>query len=209
MTLEILKEHNPTIRAVDFSPGMVEMVQQATSTLPNVTTGVMNAQNLEFPDATFTHSYMNFVLFALPDPQLGVDEIYRTLKPGGAAGISLHKNYGWLDPVHRMQKAVHPESPLMTVPMDAVWNEKQHAANFMEKSGFRDVNVSEFTGRASVDGLFPMFKTAMFSRIFDGWSDTEKASFEDTFRSVCSQDELDNGIVFQAYITTAVKPDVI
>ncbi|KAF2013068.1 S-adenosyl-L-methionine-dependent methyltransferase [Aaosphaeria arxii CBS 175.79] len=46
---------------------------------------IMDCEKLEFPDETFTHTFLSFGLPIIDDPIAATKEMYRTLKPGGTA----------------------------------------------------------------------------------------------------------------------------
>jgi ubiquinone/menaquinone biosynthesis C-methylase UbiE len=50
-------------------------------------TKVMRAQALTFPDEYFTHSFTNFVVANLDEPEVCAGHIWRTLKKGGVAVV--------------------------------------------------------------------------------------------------------------------------
>ncbi|MBE0582953.1 MAG: class I SAM-dependent methyltransferase, partial [Desulfofustis sp.] len=52
-----------------------------------------NAERLDFEDETFDCAYSFGVLHHSPNPQIGINEIHRVLKPGGRSSIMLyHRN---------------------------------------------------------------------------------------------------------------------
>ena len=54
---------------------------------------VADAENLPFEDETFEVVYSFGVLLSVPNTQKAIDEIYRVLKPGGKAIITLYHKY--------------------------------------------------------------------------------------------------------------------
>jgi len=46
---------------------------------------VMASPKLDFPVSHFTHSIMNFSIFAIDHPHNALEEVYRTLRLGGIA----------------------------------------------------------------------------------------------------------------------------
>lgn len=54
-----------------------------------VSTAVMSAQDLMFPDDNFTHSFTSFAFHCLGDHDAAAKQVYRTLKPGGTAVASV------------------------------------------------------------------------------------------------------------------------
>jgi SAM-dependent methyltransferase len=51
---------------------------------------------LSFPDNKLTHSFTNFAIMAMPEPDKVAAHIYRTLKPGGTAVITTWKHIGYV-----------------------------------------------------------------------------------------------------------------
>ena len=72
------------IVAIDISPAMVERARlRATRYEGNLTVRLMDAQALEFPDATFDTAVTACTFCSVPDPVRGLRELHRCLKPGG------------------------------------------------------------------------------------------------------------------------------
>ena len=78
---------------------MIEAFQSTFQGL-NITSKVMNSQELDFPDAYFTHSITNFSIFNFQDALAGVREIHRTLKPSGQAVITTWERFGIGEVIH-------------------------------------------------------------------------------------------------------------
>ena len=199
---ELLAICKPTVHAVDFSSGMIEQLR--AKNLP-VKSEVMDAQDLNFDDNTFTHQFTGFVLFAVPDAQQAANELYRTCKPGGTCVVSLHHHVGWTESVHRMQKSVHPELPLLKMPMSEDWLLRDKGKELLTNAGFA-CEVYEFHGRVKVDDIIGMHSHPLFN-FCEGWAHDEKNEFERIYKSFLTPDELKNGIMMSAWITVAKKPN--
>jgi ubiquinone/menaquinone biosynthesis C-methylase UbiE len=80
-----------SVTAIDFSPKMLEKARR-NSARWGVTADLllMDAQALEFPDATFDSVVSTFVFCSVPDPVLGLSEVRRVLKPGARAYLLEH-----------------------------------------------------------------------------------------------------------------------
>lgn len=74
------------IHATDIAPPMANVYNllAEAKTWP-CRAEIMDAQNLAFPDATFSHVFLSFGLPIMDDPVAAASEMYRTLKPGGTA----------------------------------------------------------------------------------------------------------------------------
>jgi len=75
----------------DLSPAMIDAAHQAAvdAGVKNIDFSVMDAQRLEFPDATFDAVISRNVLMFIPDITLGLTEMKRVLKPSGRVGATV------------------------------------------------------------------------------------------------------------------------
>lgn len=71
-----------TLLAVDFSPGMVRLVDA------HYLRAVMDAQALALKEESLAAVVAMFMLFHLPDPAAGVAEFRRVLRPGGLCAFT-------------------------------------------------------------------------------------------------------------------------
>jgi ubiquinone/menaquinone biosynthesis C-methylase UbiE len=75
---------------VDISPGMARSLQRLARErkFPNVSSAVMDAENLGVADAAVDVVLSAFSLHFLPEPERTAAEFRRVLRPGGTLGIS-------------------------------------------------------------------------------------------------------------------------
>lgn len=77
-----------TITAIDVTPAMLRrLTRRAAHAGRRVSTHVMDARTLTFPDASFDAVIMHLILAVMPQPELGVKEAARVLKSGGRIAI--------------------------------------------------------------------------------------------------------------------------
>ena len=76
------------ITAIDVTPAMLKrLTRRAARAGRLVSAQVMDARNLTFPDASFDAVIMHLILAVMPQPELGLTEAARVLKPGGRIAI--------------------------------------------------------------------------------------------------------------------------
>jgi 2-polyprenyl-3-methyl-5-hydroxy-6-metoxy-1,4-benzoquinol methylase len=76
---------------------------------------VMNGERLEFDDETFDVAYAHGVLQYTADIQAMIEEIRRTLKPGGHAILMVYNRYSWLNFMSKLfgVKLEHEDAPVL------------------------------------------------------------------------------------------------
>lgn len=185
----------PKIACVDGAPAMVDLARDscqaliaskkahASTSVPvdadNITFGVMNGQDLLFPDNHFTHSITNQGILFFTDPAKGASEIYRTLQNGGTAIVTSWASLGHFTAVHEAQKAFKPEIPLMPFPIPPQWYQASHLEKTLRDAGFADIEVHEKTvyyAVKTIDGLCNLL-LGMYANFSPDWKESENAEF--------------------------------
>jgi ubiquinone/menaquinone biosynthesis C-methylase UbiE len=94
-----------SILATDISADMLTIAARVAHQdgLTNITTRVMDAQQLDLEDDTFDAAICRLGLMLLPQPQHALSEIHRVLKPGGKLAALV-----WSSPEH---------NPLWSLPL--------------------------------------------------------------------------------------------
>jgi ubiquinone/menaquinone biosynthesis C-methylase UbiE len=176
--IETLSPDMPEIHATDLSSAMIEVLNGKG--LQGVDTGVMDCQELRFPDGMFTHSICTFVIFAVPDAVKAAKQMYRTLQPGGIVAVTTWEDVGWVAPHKLAQKRIRPDEDWLG-PLPAEWTTEEKLRGVLEGGGFENVEVSRdsagFTLEDMWAGLKEMNKMAS-KQITKGWSEGEKERFE-------------------------------
>jgi phosphatidylethanolamine/phosphatidyl-N-methylethanolamine N-methyltransferase len=79
---------NLHVTAIDVTPAMLKHLERrADGTGRAVTARVMDARQLAFPDASFDAVVMHLILAVMPQPECGLREAVRVLKPGGRIAV--------------------------------------------------------------------------------------------------------------------------
>jgi phosphatidylethanolamine/phosphatidyl-N-methylethanolamine N-methyltransferase len=76
------------ITAIDVTPAMLKRLEaRAAQRASPVTTHIMDARELQFADASFDGIVMHLILAVMPNPERGLAEAERVLKPGGRIAV--------------------------------------------------------------------------------------------------------------------------
>ena len=79
---------NIHVTAIDVTPAMLyRLKRRAADTSGSVTTHIMDARELAFPDSSFDAVVMHLILAVMPEPERGLSEAVRVLKPGGRIAV--------------------------------------------------------------------------------------------------------------------------
>ena len=79
---------NVHVTAIDVTPAMLKHLERrAARAGQSVTTRIMDARQLAFPDSSFDAVVMHLILAVMPQPERGLREAVRILKPGGRIAV--------------------------------------------------------------------------------------------------------------------------
>ncbi len=74
--------------AIDLTPAMVPRIRRRAASLGRpVDARVMDAEHLDFPDASFDAVILHLIVAVVPDPQAAVREAARVVRPGGRVAV--------------------------------------------------------------------------------------------------------------------------
>jgi ubiquinone/menaquinone biosynthesis C-methylase UbiE len=153
LAFEAARSGASRVDAVDFSPGMIAEVRARASRegVKNVESAVMDAQSLDFPDATFDAAFNLFSFFFFPDRARAFRELSRVLRPGGRALIAT-----WAPierrPVMKLAFEAFAEAlPQFQRPSKGDLQDPDECVREMTAGGFRDVTARMFTASVRVE----------------------------------------------------------
>ena len=79
---------NVHVTAIDVTPAMLtHLERRATRMDRSVSARIMDARHLAFPDSSFDAIVMHLILAVMPEPERGLTEAVRVLKPGGRIAV--------------------------------------------------------------------------------------------------------------------------
>jgi phosphatidylethanolamine/phosphatidyl-N-methylethanolamine N-methyltransferase len=79
---------NVDVTAIDVTPAMLKHLERrAAGSGRSVIARTMDARQLAFPDSSFDAVVMHLILAVMPQPERGVREAVRVLKPGGRLAV--------------------------------------------------------------------------------------------------------------------------
>jgi SAM-dependent methyltransferase len=218
---ELLKKF-PTaeIFAADVVPPMVQGFKAVIASKPELQqvkeVRVEDAQALTFADDTFDASITNFGIFFLPDPVAGAKQIYRTLKPGGTAVVTLWKTFGFKPILWEIQDQVKPANPLTELPLMEPWCNSALTEKTLKDGGFSKVDFSVVK-----EGLWGTdkedFKKVLLENFatmtMRNWTEEERAKLPKYISKVvdeqqdkfCITDGAKVGALMEAWVAVATK----
>jgi ubiquinone/menaquinone biosynthesis C-methylase UbiE len=192
----------PTIHATDFSEAMISSLQEQIASREDwrssIHASVQDSQSLSsIPDETFTHSITNFALFIIPDADSAAREIFRTLKKGGTAALTTWNVNGFVDLMHRTQKAIRPDLPELII-YDKEWTTEGKLCATLEKAGFEPgkIRITAVEDRSwPVETVLKLNMSDFTAGARNAWSDDEKAPWGDAARKCLMLSEKESGTV--------------
>ena len=169
--------------AADVVPPMVQAMKANVAALPRLRNSViaveiMDGQALQYKNDFFDVSVTNFGIFFFSDPVLGAKEIYRTLKPGGFAVVTVWKDFGFKPLLWEVQKRVKPVNPLAELPVMEAWCDGKLLVKTLEGGGFTAVEMKEVTEGMwgfSTEDLKAVLLENFAALVSPSWTDEEKS----------------------------------
>lgn len=162
----LLRDRASEIQAIDFSQNMIDCFNREIARLgvSNITTHLMDGQNLEFGDNEFDRAFSIFGLMFFPDRVKGFRELFRVLKPGGVAVVTswapVSESAGMSLMFGAMQ-AAFPKKPESDSKTTLNLEDPENFNKEMCEAGFKDVSVTPFDGYWQVDNIEDFFDSVV------------------------------------------------
>jgi ubiquinone/menaquinone biosynthesis C-methylase UbiE len=212
---DIQPDAHPTIVATDMVPAMIEafnstVSETSTWNQERITGVVMKSENLNFPDAHFTHSITNFSIFNFADPLSSVKEIYRTLQPSGQALITTWKLFGIGEVVHETQRRIRPDLPEMKYSGKELYD-ADAVVDIMLHAGFvrhqiHVLSMTQIVSGEDLEGLRGFANGPFTDSARTGWTDEEKGRWQEVVHEVLEEEKTKyRGVKFEGWAILATK----
>ncbi len=140
---------NGFVNGIDLAQGMVEQTSREAASLglSHVEVQQMDAEHLEFPDATFDTVLSGFAIFFFPQLDHALREFRRVLKPGGQVAVStwgnkFDKDWEWFDRLKEKYLPPVPREADDSQPSDEVhFDTSEGMQKILTDAGFAEIQA--------------------------------------------------------------------
>ena len=146
------------VTAADLSPAMAEKACVRLGKAGNASVAVEDGQALSFRDGSFDAVICSLGLMFFPDPQRGLSEFHRVLRPGGRAAASVNtvpeRSYNT-----RIHLAIARYLPSLAEAAARVFSlgDETRLRSLFEAANFRDVEITTETQRFTLPSFDAYF----------------------------------------------------
>jgi hypothetical protein len=145
---------------------------------------VMAMQDLKFPDETFSHSFTNFAIFGLADPEAAkaATHIYRTLQKGGTAILTVWKETPSYDALQAAHYATRSRTDLLPLFLRIHWHEQSHIRKVLLEAGFSDERIEIYQKEVCIElgdlSRWSQVAWTLVGRPAEGWEEKDEERWD-------------------------------
>eukprot|EP00271_Cylindrocystis_brebissonii_P017738 TRINITY_DN472_c0_g12_i1.p1 TRINITY_DN472_c0_g12~~TRINITY_DN472_c0_g12_i1.p1 ORF type:complete len:383 (+),score=59.38 TRINITY_DN472_c0_g12_i1:368-1516(+) len=144
---EVVGKTRGKVVGTDFAEGMIKLLQARVESegWPNVESRVMDAEKLEFPDASFHCLTCQFGLMFFPNPGAAMSEMARVLKPLGQCCITTWKENQLMEELLQAAAELQPDNPPDFTGLPPLnFSDPKKLSDDLLKAGFASCRTHEF-----------------------------------------------------------------
>lgn len=202
--------HAVPIEATDNSDDMIPCLRETIEQKGlSINAQLMDSVNLSFPDDHFDLSITNISITNFPNPEKALQEIYRTLRPGGTAVVSIWKRFAVADIIHQAQKHVKSDAKLMPIPK-AEYMQDGHLEAKVQEAGFERTSthvVDILVTGEDITGLRDFMVSPLTKIARAGWSEAECEQWPAAIdKFITEEQHANHGIKMSAWFVVGFKP---
>jgi ubiquinone/menaquinone biosynthesis C-methylase UbiE len=161
-----------------------------------VDTAVMSAQELTYPDNSFTYSFTSFAFHCLGDHDTAAKQVYRTLKPGGTAVASIWIYMPHVDALqHAHWRTRGTEGPMpVLLPLEGF--QEPHLRKALEAGGFKNIDCYTKNCYLKIADLerWAQLAWSYLGALPTGWSQNDEDKWDEAIADIVEQLESGEGI---------------
>lgn len=208
--MSILKQEPAKIVVTDFTQGMIDNIQSRINQeqWQNITASVMDSHELGFADDTFTLTICNVSTSTFKDPFKCVQEMLRTLQPGGVCINSQWKRFTVKDIIHKAQISIRSDSKLFNMPRaefldDGVLRDLMLEAGFAKADQYVETTIIRDD---AIEGLREFMGGNFTASARSGWTEEEAAKWPAAIDVAIEEEKASyGGIKMEAWMVVARK----
>ncbi|OTA56915.1 S-adenosyl-L-methionine-dependent methyltransferase [Hypoxylon sp. EC38] len=187
------------IDATDINPQFVQgCAALAEKNKWPVSTAVMSAQELTFPNDRFTHSFTSFAFHCLGDHDKAAAQVYRTLKPGGTAIASIWIYMPHVDALQHAHWRTRGRDGPMPVLLPLEGFQEADLRKALEVGGFKgkDITFSEKDCFLKISDLkrWAQLAWSYLGTLPSGWSQNDEDKWDEAIADIVEQLKSGDGI---------------
>lgn len=171
------------IHATDVAPPRIQAITAKAAQYgwtDVVKPALVPAQALTFDDGTFTHSWMNFALFAIPEADKAAAHVYRTLKPGGIAVVTTWASMPHWAAVNAAHEATRDGEAALRLTIPERWYEASTLEHALTQAGFSSIRMSQKDAYLQIKDVhrWVQYAWSILGQPATGWESRDEEEWE-------------------------------